>query len=323
MNMIVSALSLLSIIAWSAPAAAQNWPDRPLHLYVSQGAGGGQDSIARYLADKVSAIIGQPIIIENRPGAGGIIGTQAAARATPDGYNFAITSSATMASNPHLVKNLPYDPLNDFVPVALLSKPGFLISANPARPFKTLPEVIAHEKKSPGSLTVAIDGNRNASGLTAGFLNKVAGLNIRLVPYSSPAQGLQDTISGNVDLFISPPGVHLSHIAAGKLRPIAVSGVTREISLPDVPMINETLPGFRILGWLMISAPKGTAAEPVNRLNAAFDQVLKDKAVMEWMLNFGSPANAGAGSQDELRAFVKDEIALWGKMIADIGLEAQ
>jgi tripartite-type tricarboxylate transporter receptor subunit TctC len=323
MNMIVSALSLLSIIAWSAPAAAQNWPDRPLHLYVSQGAGGGQDSIARYLADKVSAIIGQPIIIENRPGAGGIIGTQAAARATPDGYNFAITSSATMASNPHLVKNLPYDPLNDFVPVALLSKPGFLISANPARPFKTLPEVIAHEKKSPGSLTVAIDGNRNASGLTAGFLNKVAGLNIRLVPYSSPAQGLQDTISGNVDLFISPPGVHLSHIAAGKLRPIAVSGVTREISLPDVPMINETLPGFRILGWLMISAPKGTAAEPVNRLNAAFDQVLKDKAVMEWMLNFGSPANAGAGSQDELRAFVKDEIALWGKMIADIGLEDQ
>ena len=146
MKMVVSALCLFSCFASSVPAGAQNWPDRPLHLYISQGAGGGQDSIARYLADKVSTIIGQTIVIENRPGAGGIIGTQAAARATPDGYNFAVTSSATMASNPHLVKNLPYDPLNDFVPVALLSKPGFLISANPARPFKNLPELIAAEK---------------------------------------------------------------------------------------------------------------------------------------------------------------------------------
>jgi tripartite-type tricarboxylate transporter receptor subunit TctC len=134
---------------------------------------------------------------------------------------------------------------------------------------------------------------------------------------------LQDTISGSVDLFISPPGVHLSHIAAGKLRPIAVSGISREVSLPDVPMIGETLPGFRILGWLMVSAPKGTPAEPISRMNAAFDRVLKDKAVIEWMLNFGSPANAGAGTPEELRAFVRDEIALWGKMIADIGLEAQ
>ena len=212
------ALALVTLINLQWGAHAQAWPDRPLHLFVSQGAGGGQDSIARYLADKVSAILGQPIVIENRPGAGGIIGTQAAARATPDGYNFAITSSATMASNPHLVKNLPYDPLNDFVPVALLSKPGFLISANANRPFKTLSELIAVEKRAPGSLNVAIDGNRNASGLTAGFLNKTAGINIRLVPYSSPAQGLQDTISGSVDLFISPPGVHLSHIAAGKLQ---------------------------------------------------------------------------------------------------------
>lgn len=314
---------LLGTFLLNYPASAQSWPERPIHLFISQGAGGGQDSIARYLADKVSAILGQTIVIENRPGAGGIIGTQAAARATPDGYNFAITSSATMASNPHLVKNLPYDPLNDFAPVAMLSKPGFLISANANRPFKTLAELIAVEKKSPGALTVAIDGNRNASGLTAGFLNKSAGINIRLVPYSSPAQGLQDTISGSVDLFISPPGVHLSHIAAGKLRPIAVSGISREVSLPDVPMIGETLPGFRILGWLMVSAPKGTPAEPISRMNAAFDRVLKDKAVIEWMLNFGSPANAGAGTPEELRAFVRDEIALWGKMIADIGLEAQ
>ena len=304
-------------------ASAQTWPERPINLIIPQGAGGGQDSIVRYLADKVSVVLGQTIIIENRPGAGGIIGTQAAIRATPDGYNFAITSSATMASNPHLVKNLPYDPLNDFIPVALLSKPGFLISANPNRTFKTLNELIATEKKVPGGLTVAIDGNRNASGLSAGFLNKRAGINLRLVPYSSPAQGLQDTLTGNVDLFISPPGVHLPHIAAGKLHPIAVSGVSREVSLPDVPMISETLPDFRILGWLMVSAPKGTPAEAIGRMNAAFDHVLKDPAVIGWMRNFGSPANAGAGTLDELRVFLRDEISIWGKMIADIGLEAE
>jgi tripartite-type tricarboxylate transporter receptor subunit TctC len=314
---------VFALLLHNMPALAQSWPDRPIRLYVPQGAGGGQDSIARYLSDKASAILGQPIIIDNRPGAGGIIGTQAAARATPDGYNFAFTSSATMASNPHLVKNLPYDPLNDFIPVAMISKPGFLISANPERPFKTLAELIAFEKKSPGSVTVAIDGNRNASGLTAAFLNKTAGINIRLVPYSSPAQGLQDTISGNVDLFISPPGVHLPHIAAGKLRPLAVSGTNREIALPDVPMIGETLPEFRILGWLMISAPKGTPAEPVARMNAAMDRVLRDKIVIDWMQNFGSPAHGGAETQDELRSFVRDEISLWGKMIAEIGLDAQ
>ena len=323
MKLSAAALCLAGFVTSLTPANAQNWPERPIHLYVSQGAGGGQDSIARYLTEKIGAILGQAIIIENRPGAGGIIGTQAAARATADGYNFAITSSATMASNPHLVKNLPYDPLNDFIPVALLSKPGFLISANSNVPFRTLPELIAYEKASPGRLTVAIDGNRNASGLTAGFLNKTAGINIRLVPYSSPAQGLQDTIAGSVDLFISPPGVHLSHIAAGKLRPIAVSGSAREVSLPDVPMVGETLPGFRILGWLMISAPKGTPPEPVARMNAAADRVLKDKTVIDWMQNFGSPANAGAGTQDELRSFVREEIALWGKMVSDIGLEAQ
>jgi len=317
-------LAWLSVIfALQTPALAQTWPQRPIHLFVSQGAGGGQDSISRYITDKLTGILGQPIIIDNRPGAGGIIGTQAAARATPDGYNFAVTSSATMASNPHLVKNLPYDPRADFIPVAMISKPGFLISANPDVPIRSLPELIAYEKASPGRLTAAVDGNRNASGLTAGFLNKAAGINIRLVPYSTPSQGLQDTITGNVNLFISPPGVHLSHIAAGKLRPIAVSGMARESALPDVPSIGETLPGFRIIGWLMISAPKGTPQEPIARMNAAMDRVLKDPAVIAWMQNFGSPSSGAAGSQEELSAFVREEIALWGKMISDVGLEAQ
>jgi tripartite-type tricarboxylate transporter receptor subunit TctC len=314
---------LIAMAYFLAPCHAQNWPDKPIHLYVSQGAGGGQDTIARYLGDKVSAILGQAIVVENRPGAGGIIGMQTAARAAPDGYNFVMTSSATMASNPYLVKNLPYKPLDDFEAVAMISKPGFLISANPTLPFSSIPQLISYAKAHPGQLTVAIDGARNASGLIAGFLNKKADINIRLIPYSSPNQGLQDTIAGSVSLFVSPPGVQLAHIAAGKLRPLGVSGTTREIALPDVAMIGENLEGFHILGWLMISAPKNTPREAIDKMNAAFDSVLKNAAVKEWMRNFGSPSSEAAGRADDLRAFVKDEITTWGKMIAEVGLEAQ
>lgn len=313
--------SMISLTA--SPGLAQTWPERPIHIFVAQGAGGGQDSIMRYLADKLSTRLRQSIVIENRPGAGAIIGTQAAARATPDGYNFAVTSSAAMASNPHLVKALPYDPLRDFVPVALLSKPGFLFSASSKLPAKTLPELIALEKKEPGRISVAIDGLRNANGLAAAYLNKVAGVNMRLVPYTSPAQGMQDVINGNVDVFVAPPGVHMPQIEAGKLNPIAVTGGQREVALPNTPMIGESYPGFTMLGWLMISAPANTPKHAIAAMNAALDDVLKDPAVIEWMLKFGSPSNRGAGNLTELENFVRSEIELWGKITKTLGMEPQ
>lgn len=307
----------------TSSALAQNWPDRPIHMFVAQGAGGGQDSIIRYIADKLSTRLRQSIIIENRPGAGAIIGTQAAARATPDGYNFAVTSSASMASNLHLVKALPYDPLKDFIPVALLSKPGFLFSASSKLPAKNLSELIALEKKEPGRISIAIDGLRNANGLAAAYLNKVAGANMRLVPYTSPAQGMQDVINGNVDVFVAPPGVHMAQIAAGKLTPIAVTGSQREVALPDTATIGETYAGFSMLGWLMISAPANTPQAALNGMNAALDDVLKDPAVIDWMLKFGSPSSKSAGNLAELQTFVRSEIALWGKITKSLGMEPQ
>lgn len=319
---VVALASLLCCIV-AAGAQAQQWPEKTIRMFVAQGAGGGQDTIIRYLADKVSQIIGQQIIIENRPGAGALIGMQAAARAPADGYNFAMTSSAAMASNPHLVKALPYHPLKDFVPVALLTRPGFAISVNAKLPIRTLADIVAIEKASPGKLSAVIDGPRNATGLTAAYLNKVTGASIRLVPYTSSAQGLQDTLGGNVDIYIQTTGLHLPHIRAGNLRPIAVSGARREPSLPDVPTVGESYPGFALVGWLMISAPAGTPREATEKMNAAFDRVLKDPAVVEWMLNFGSPSNMGAGSFEELNAFVRNEIEYWGRVVNTIGLEPQ
>lgn len=311
----------IALLCLPTVVSAQQWPDRPIRIFVAQGAGGGQDTIIRFIADKVSPIVGQQIIVENRPGAGAIIGMQAAARAPADGYNFAMTSSAAMASNPHLVKALPYDPLKDFTPVALLTRPGFAISVNAKLPIKTLADIVEIEKKTPGKLSAVIDGPRNATGLTAAYLNKVTGANIRLVPYTSSAQGLQDTIGGNVDIYIQTTGLHVPHINAGNLRPIAVSGNRREPSLPQVPTVGESYPGFSLVGWLMISAPTGTPKEAVDKMNGAFDRVLKDPVVVEWMLKFGSPSNGGAGTLDELNAFVRNEIDYWGKVVKTIGLE--
>lgn len=320
---VVRAWGVIAALLTAFPALAQTWPDRPIRMYVAQGAGGGQDTIIRYVADKVSQILAQQIIVENRPGAGALIGMQAAARAPADGYHFAMTSSAAMASNPHLVKALPYDPLKDFTPVALLTRPGFLISANASLPIKSLADLVAVEKQSPGKVSVVIDGPRNATGLTAAYLNKVAGINMRLVPYTSSAQGLQDTLAGNVDIYIQTTGLHLPHIQSGRLRPIAVSGNRREPSVPAVPTVSESFPGFSLVGWLMISAPAATPAEPVARMNAAFDRVLKDPVVADWMLKFGSPSNGGAGTLDELNAFVRSEIAYWEAVVKTIGLEPQ
>ena len=316
-------LAISGAFALAAPAFAQQWPDKPLRLYVAQGAGGGQDTIARYLADKVTQELKQQVLIENRPGAGAIIGMQAAAKAAPDGYNFAMTSSAGMASNPHLVKALPYDPLKDFVPVSMISKPGFLISAGANAPFKTLAELVAMEKASPGRFSVVIDGPRNATGLTAAYLNKVAGINIRLVPYTNPAQGLQDVVTGNVDLFVQAVGLQLPHIEGGKLKPIAVSGTAREPSLPEVQTVGETFPGFAMVGWLMISAPAGTPRPAVEAMNRTFDIVLKNAEVQAWMRRNGSHNSGGAGTLAELEQFVRDEIGVWGKAVKTIGLEPQ
>jgi tripartite-type tricarboxylate transporter receptor subunit TctC len=226
-----------------------------------------------------------------------------------------------MASNPHLVKALRYDPRKDFTPVAMISRPGFLISINAKSPHKTLADVIAHEKANPGSLSVVIDGPRNATGLTAAYLNKIAGINIRLVPYTSPAQGLQDVIGGNVDLFVQAVGLQLPQIEAGRLRPLAVSSVQREPALPDVQTVGETYPGFALVGWLMISAPTGTPKEAVEGMNRAFDTVLKMPDVQAWMTRNGSHNRTGAGTLAELDSFVKNEIEIWGKAVKAIGLE--
>jgi len=304
--------------AWCQP-----WPTKPVRILVAQGAGGGQDIITRYLADRLATALGQQIIIENRPGAAGIIGTQAAARAAPDGYTFLVGSSAALASNPFTVKSLPYDPVRDFVPVALLTRPGFLIAANTKHPVKTLADVVAIATREPGKVSVVIDGARNATGLVAAYLKKVTGADFTLVPYTSMMQGLQDTVAGTTDLFIQAAGVAMPYIVSGALRPIAVTSPMREPVLPDTPTVAETYPGFSLVGWLIIAAPAATPPEALERMNRELDRILKDPAVAEWMRNNGSPNVGGAGSLQDLSQFVRTELAVWEKVVRTIGIEPE
>ena len=315
-------LTLIAVLV-AQTAWCDAWPSKPVRILVGQGAGGGQDIIARYLADRLGAALGQQIIIENRPGAAGIIGTQAAARALPDGYTFLVGSSAALASNPFTVKSLPYDPVKDFVPVALLTRPGFLISVNAKRPIKTLADLVAIGRSEPGKLSVVIDGTRNATGLVAAYLKKVTGADFTLVPYTSMMQGLQDTVAGTTDVFIQAAGIAKPYIDSGALRPIAVTAPTREPVLPDTPTVGETYPGFSLVGWLIVAAPAGTPPDALERMNRELDRILKTPAVADWMRTNGSPNVGGAGSLAELAQFLRTELAVWEKVVRTIGIEPE
>lgn len=319
-------LLALIVVAISFPAWSQQWPTKPIRIFVPQGAGSGQDAYMRYLAEHLTKALGQQIIIENRPGGGGTIGTRAAATAPADGYNFVVASSASFASTPHTVKVLGYDPLKDFIPVAMISAPGgFLMVANSKLPVKTFADLVAIGKADPGKLSIVVDGPRNATGLMTAYINKVTGANLTLVPYTNTMQGLQDTVSGTTGLFIQGVGLSLPFIKDGALRPIAVTGAVREELLPDTPTLAELYPNVdvKLFGWLLIAAPTGTPPEAVERMNRELDRIFKEPQVVEWLRNYGAPRSFSAGTPAQLRDFVRSEYGVWEKVVKTIGLEPE
>jgi tripartite-type tricarboxylate transporter receptor subunit TctC len=225
--LIRGALALLPLLLATGSADAQSWPTKPIKFIVSQAAGGTPDIICRLLADRLSRVLGQQAIVENRPGAGNTIGAQAAARAAPDGYSFFFATAAALVTNPYTSKSLPYDPIADFVPVAMVAKGPFIVLSHPSVPAKTLGELFAYDKQNPGKLAYATDGPRNFSGIVAAWLNKLGGVDILQVPYATMPQGVQDTLAGRVPLTILAVPSAAPHIGSGALRPLAVTSLKR------------------------------------------------------------------------------------------------
>ena len=236
-------------------ALSQTWPERPIKFISSQAAGGGTDIIGRIVADQLAVRVGQPVVYENRPGGGNVIGTQAAARSAPDGYTFFYATAAALVVDPYTFKSLPYDPIKDFTVISRIAEVTFMVLAHPDVPAKNLPELIAYAKANPDKLAVATDGARRFSGMIAAWLNKLAGTNISYVPYTQMTQGVQDALAGRVQLIIIAVPTAKGHVAAGKLRPLAVTSLQRLPEFPDVQAVAETFPGFDFAGWFSLAAP--------------------------------------------------------------------
>jgi tripartite-type tricarboxylate transporter receptor subunit TctC len=306
------------------PAAAQSWPQRPVTFIVSQSAGASPDVMARMIANKLSAALGQSVIVENKPGAGNVIGAQAAARAAPDGYTFFFATSAALVTNPYMVKNLSYDPVKDFVPVALVTRSHQVIVAHPDVAAKSLADLIALDKKEPGKLSISVDGARNLAGVTAAALNKRAGTQMVLVPSVNINNGLQDTITGRTQVGIFSASIVEAHVRSGGVRTPATASTHRLVSAPDVPAAAETLPGFDFSGWFMVMAPAGTPAEIVKKLNAAIGEATRDTQVRDLAPKLGFELDPkGVGTPEDAAEFLKTQLALWAKTTQELGIEPQ
>jgi tripartite-type tricarboxylate transporter receptor subunit TctC len=305
-----------------AEAQSQNWPDRPIRFVVTQAAGGTPDIIARLIGEKLGKALGQQVVVENRPGAGNVIGAQAVARSAPDGYTFLFATAAALVTNPHTFKTLPYDAEKDFTPVGTIARVPFFVMAHPDVAAKSLPELIALEKAKPGSLSVATDGQRNFSGMLTAWLSKLGGVNLTQVPYTAMPQGIQDAVAGRVQVVMLAVPSAAPFMARNQLRALATSSAATVPGFDQVAPIAQTYPGFDFIGWFVLVAPAGTPADIVEKANRALDGVLKDPEVRERMQKVGFYSD-GAGTPKSNAEYIRAQYDAWGKVVKEIGLERE
>ncbi len=306
----------------STASLAQSWPSQPLKIIVSQAAGGTPDILCRLVMGAVEKVIGQNIVVENKPGAANMIAAQTVARAAPDGYTLFWATAAALVTNPHTFKTLTYDPQKDFAPVGKVADGPFLLLAHPSLPVKSLPDLIAYAKANPGKLSIATDGARNFSGLIAAWINKLAGTDIQMVPYTNMPQGVQDTLAGRVQLVIIAIPSAAGFVRDKSLIPIAISTKARAPGYEDITPIAETFPGFDFSGWMSVVAPGNTPEPIVQQLNRAMDSVLKQPEIAGKLREIGF-FTTGAGTTAETAAFIKAQYDAFGRVVQDIGLQPE
>ncbi len=311
------------LVVAASTAQAQSWPSRPIKLIVPTGPGAATDVMARMMSDSVSRALGQQLVAENLPGASGIIAHQAAARATPDGYTFLFTNTSGLATNPVTFKTLPYDPAKDFTPVAMVVDFGpQMLSVNADVPVKSVPELIAYAKANPGKLSYAVDVTAGAAPFAARLLNKRANLGMVEVPYKSAAQMAQDVASGTIPVLISSMAAANAMVQAGKIRRLALSSTKRFPPLPDLPTINETVPGVTMDGWFVVVAPTGVPPDAVKRLNAAVGEFLKGEDINKRLAGFGL-GTSGASTPELTGDFIRREQDKWRALAQELNIEKQ
>jgi tripartite-type tricarboxylate transporter receptor subunit TctC len=307
-----------SLAAVGTSAFAQTYPNKPIKLIVPFPPGGGTDLLARTVAQKLSDTLKWTVIIDNRAGAGGNIGVDAATKSTPDGYTLVMGQTSNLAVNPTLYPKLPYDPLKDLVPVVLVASSPIAIVVTPQSRYKSFADIVAAAKAKPDSLTLGFSGNGTVAHLSGEQVKKAAGIQMQNVPYKGAAQAMTDVMSGQVDIYMSSVPTLLGHVNNGKLRAIAVTSAQRSSELPQTPTLAESgYPGFDASTWFGILAPAGTPAAIVKTLNTEINKVLKHPDVSAKLKSEGG--DVLGGSTEQFSALLKTDIVRWGQIVRDSG----
>jgi tripartite-type tricarboxylate transporter receptor subunit TctC len=315
------ALALALAICLGAPLQAQDYPNRPIMLVVPYAAGGGNDVMARIVAEKMSKTLGQQIVIENRGGAGGTIATRAVAKSAPDGYTLVVGGTGTLAINPTLYPNAGYDPRKDFAPVGLIATGALVVLVHPSVPARSIEELIALAKTEPGKLNYASAGPGSGIHLGTELFASMAGIRFTHIPYRGTSPALNDLLGGHVDIYFSslPPALGL--IGESKVRALAVTGSRREQALPDLPTVAEAgLPGYEAVLHYGIAAPAGTPRPIVDKLNAALREALAAEETRALLA--GAGAEPMPSTPEDYAADIDREETKWSRIVRDSGAKA-
>jgi len=320
MNRLWTALLTASALGVGAGAVAQDkYPTKPVTMIVPQAPGGANDAVARILAAKLSEGMGQQFIVDNRPGAGGNIGTVAAARARPDGYTLLVTVSSAHVINPFLYKNAGFDPVKDFEPVAMFATVAYLLVVNPSFPAKSVKELIELAKAKPGDLQYASAGNGTLNHLLGEMLKTMAGIDMVHIPYKGAAASVTDVVGGRVPISFQSAPSSISFVKSGKLRVLGVANEKRVPTMPDVPTIGETVRGFGATPWYGVLAPAGTPKPIVAQLSAAIAKALDSKDLQDKMATQG--AEVARTTPEQFAALIKEELPRWQKIVKTSGAQ--
>jgi tripartite-type tricarboxylate transporter receptor subunit TctC len=299
-------------------AHAQTYPTKPVRLIVPFAPGGGTDIIGRAIAPHLGQAFGQQVIVDNRPGAGTIIGAEIAARSPPDGYTIFMGINGTMAINPSMYRKLPYDPVKDFAPIAMLGVGPNVLVVHPSLPARSVKDLIAIAKARPGQLSFASSGTGGAPHLAGELLKSMAKIDMTHIPYKGAGPATVDLVAGHVQVMFAGLGAAIPHIKSGRLRGIAVASAKRSASIPELPTIADTLPGFEASTWFALFAPAGTPKDIVARLNSEVIKVMGRKDVQQQLLAQGY--EAGTSTPEQLAALLKQDIPRWASVIRGAGI---
>jgi tripartite-type tricarboxylate transporter receptor subunit TctC len=313
--------TLVLLLTCAASWAQQTYPSKPVRIVVPAGPGSATDVRGRWIAEKLTPVLGQSVVVENRAGGGGSIGTEAVVKAAPDGYSLALSHQGTIAINPHLYPNLGYDTIKDLAHVTRISLNPLMMAASPSLGARSLTEIVKLAKEKPGQLNYGSPGSGTPPHMATELLKRAAGIEAAHIPFKSGAAALTELMAGRLAFTLDSIAVQAPAVKGGKVRAIAVTGPRRLAAWPDVPTVAEAgVQGYEYLSWMGISAPAATPRPVVQRLNADLRRVLATSEARDW---FGAQgAEPGNDTPDEFLAYVREEHAKWGRVVREAGIKA-